>query len=58
MVHFDLNLAFTEYVEQMVTNAGKGIAAIRVMAAPNCEQCHLILLYQIVKGRKIRKDIK
>lgn len=36
----------TEHVDQVVNEAKKGIAAMRVMIAANCEQRHVVLLYQ------------
>jgi len=42
--HFDRCLCFGEQVEHVVVKARKGLTAMRVMAAANCEQRHLILI--------------
>jgi hypothetical protein len=45
-VQFDRSLAFNKHVDHVIMKARRGIAAMRVMAAANCEQRHLFLLYQ------------
>ena len=45
-MRFDRSLAFTEHIDQVVIKAKKGLSAMRVMAATDCEQRHLVLLYE------------
>jgi hypothetical protein len=45
-VQCDRSFAFTERVDHVIIKARKGVAAIRVMAVANCEQRHLVLLFQ------------
>ena len=39
-------LRLTEHVYHVIMKAKKGLAAMKVMAASNCEHRHLVLLYQ------------
>jgi hypothetical protein len=45
-VQFDRILAFNKHVDHVIIKARRGIAAMRVMAAANCIQRYLFLLYQ------------
>ena len=45
-LRFDRSLAFTEHIAHVIMKARKGLLAMRVMAAADCEQRHLCLLYQ------------
>ena len=46
-LRFDRSLAFTEHIAHVIMKARKGLLAMRVMAAADCEQRHLCLLYHV-----------
>ena len=46
MCFFYRSLSFKEHVDHVIIRAGKGLAAMKVMAAAQCEQRLLFLLYQ------------
>ena len=45
-IRFDRSLSYNEHIDQVIIKAKRGLAAMRVMAAANCEQRHLCLLYE------------
>jgi hypothetical protein len=45
-VSFDMSLTFAVHIDQVVMKASKGLSSMTVMAAANCEQQNLVLLYQ------------
>jgi hypothetical protein len=45
-IHFDRSLSFIEPIDHVIERARKELSAMKVMAAANCEQRHLFLLYQ------------
>jgi hypothetical protein len=45
-IYFDRSLSIIEHIDRVIERARKGLSAIKVMAAADCEQRHLFLLYQ------------
>jgi hypothetical protein len=46
-IYFDRNLSFIEHIDRVIESAErKGLSAINVMAAADCEQRHLFIFYQ------------
>jgi hypothetical protein len=40
------DISFIEHIDRVIERARKGLSAMKVMAAADCEQRHWVLLYQ------------